>query len=138
LVSRTYRAGRGRFEADVFLLGKAMAEALKSGGAPKRTTTEPQPPPRDESLPPRDDGAITEPTSVSEAQTTRLRLTGNIPPEVWNRLGTKILPKLRSGSDLEIGVDFAVTVKAENAGNLAAELRQILQELGLAGTVRVE
>src|SRR5207245_1886238 len=29
----------------------------------------------------------------------------SVPPEVWNRLGTKILPKLRSGSDLKIGLD---------------------------------
>jgi hypothetical protein len=50
----------------------------------------------------------------------------------------KILPKLRSGSDLRIGLDFSVTVKADAAGNLAAELQQILQELGLGGTVRVE
>jgi hypothetical protein len=53
-------------------------------------------------------------------------------------LGTKILPKLRSGSDLKIGLEFSVTVPAESANGLAAELRQILQELGLADTVKVE
>jgi hypothetical protein len=57
---------------------------------------------------------------------------------VWNRLGTKILPKLRSGSDLKIGLDFAVTVSADAASALAIELRQILQELGLADAVKVE
>jgi hypothetical protein len=67
-----------------------------------------------------------------------LRLAGTIPPEVWNRLGTKILPKLRSGSDLRVEVGFSVTVDAASAGDLASELRRILQELGLAGTVRVE
>jgi hypothetical protein len=61
-----------------------------------------------------------------------------VPPEVWNRLGTKILPKLRSGSDLRIGLEFTVTVKADSAGSLAAELQQILQELGLGEAVRVE
>jgi hypothetical protein len=45
---------------------------------------------------------------------------------------------LRSGSDLTIGLEFKVTVKAENASGLATELRQILQELGLADAVRVE
>ncbi len=63
---------------------------------------------------------------------------GQRPPEVWNRLGTKILPKLRSGSDLKIGLDFAVTVSADAASALAIELRQILQELGLADAVKVE
>jgi hypothetical protein len=57
---------------------------------------------------------------------------------VWNRLGTKILPKLRSGSDLKIGLDFSVIVSVDSANGLAAELRQILQELGLAAAVRVE
>ena len=67
-----------------------------------------------------------------------LRLSGNIPPEVWNRLGTRILPKLRSGSGLSIGLEFSVTVSAEAASGLVAELRQILQELGLAEAVKVE
>jgi hypothetical protein len=67
-----------------------------------------------------------------------LRLVGTVPPEVWNRLGTKILPKLRSGSKLRIALDFEVTVQAETAGSLAADLRQILQELGLGDAVRVD
>jgi hypothetical protein len=61
-----------------------------------------------------------------------------VPPEVWNRLGTKILPKLRSGSELTIGLEFTVTVKADAAGGLVTDLRQILQELGLAQAVRIE
>jgi translation initiation factor IF-2 len=48
------------------------------------------------------------------------------------------LPKLRAGSDLRVGLEFTVTVKADTAGSLAAELQQILQELGLGGAVRVE
>jgi hypothetical protein len=62
-----------------------------------------------------------------------LHLSGNVPPEVWNRLGTKILPKLRSGSELKIGLEFSVTVSADTANGLAAELRQILQELVAEG-----
>lgn len=67
-----------------------------------------------------------------------LRLVGTVQPEVWNRLGMKILPKLRAGSDLRIGLEFMLTVKADTAGSLAAELKQILQELGLDEAVRVE
>jgi hypothetical protein len=64
---------------------------------------------------------------------------GTIPPEIWNRLGTKILPKLRSsGSELAIGLEFTVTVSADAAGGLAAELRQIAQDLGLRETLSVE
>jgi hypothetical protein len=70
--------------------------------------------------------------------TRTLCVSGSVPPEVWNRLGTKILPKLRSGSDLKIGLEFSITVPADSANGLAAELRQVLQELGLAETVKVE
>ena len=122
------------FEAAVFLLRKATAEALKSG-------VPPQPPPaaRPGTMP----GPVATPelrsTSTSPLVPTKtLRLVGTVPAEVWNRLGTKIIPKLRSGSDLKVGVEFSVTVKAEFAAGLASELRQILQELGLSDAVHVK
>jgi len=93
-------------------------------GTPTTPAIEPEPPP------------YPSPTPIAATQV--LRLVGSVPPEVWNRLGTKILPKLRSGSDLKIELEFSVTVSAEAANSLAVELRQSLQELGLAGTVKVE
>ena len=45
---------------------------------------------------------------------------------------------MRSGADLWIGLEFTVTVKADTAGSLTAELHQILPELGLGKAVRVE
>ena len=44
----------------------------------------------------------------------------------------------RVDADLRIGLEFTVTVKAATAGGLAAELQQILQELGLGDVLRVE
>jgi len=64
-----------------------------------------------------------------------IRLVGTLPPEVWNRLGTKILPKLKSGSDVKIGVEFAVEVSSSSAERLKSELQQIIHELGLADRV---
>jgi hypothetical protein len=58
-----------------------------------------------------------------------------VPPEVWNRFGTKILPKLRSGSDLKVGIDFAVTVDRDAAKNRVFELRRILEDFGLKDKV---
>lgn len=50
----------------------------------------------------------------------------------------KILPKLRAaGTDLEIGVDFTTTVSAASVASLTAELRAILQELGLLEALRL-
>jgi hypothetical protein len=125
------------FDAGVFLLRKDSAKALKSDAPPK-----PGPGP----VPQPGPGPITAPeprltpesAPASGATTKTLHLVGTVPPEVWNRLGTKILPKLRSGADLRIGLEFTVTVKADTMGGLVAELKQILQELGLGEAVRVE
>lgn len=125
------------FEPGLFLLRKVAAEALKSGAAPKSTAEpKPQPSPADIVSPELPDSPRPEP--VPGVETKTIRLTGTIPPEVWNRLGTKILPRLRSGTDLKVGVEFSATVNAASAGSLASELRQILQELGLADLVRIE
>src|SRR5712692_2040956 len=100
------------FEPGVFLLTKAKAQALKSG-APPAPAAEPTPGPTGgpapggEPLPPE----LT-PAGPTEQATRTLRLVGAVPPELWNRLGTKILPKLRAGSDLKVGVEFSVTVPA--------------------------
>ena len=66
-----------------------------------------------------------------------LRLTGTVPPETWNRLGTKVLPKLRSGDDLRVGIELSVNVGSASAEAMEGELKQILGELGLDGHVRV-
>jgi hypothetical protein len=123
------------FDADVFLLRREAAEALKAG-------TPPEPGPGSTAQPRT--GPVTEPEPplgrepVTGEQTKSFRLVGTIPPEMWNRLGTRILPKLRAGSDLRVGVEFSVTVNAAAGESLLSELRQILQELGLAERVKIE
>ena len=67
-----------------------------------------------------------------------LRITGTIPPEIWNRLGTKLLPKLKAGSELRIGLDFTVGLDTDAATALQLELRQIFADLNLATQLRVE
>ena len=122
------------FDAGVFLLRKAIAEGFRAG---RPATPAPSPEP--------ETGPVTTPTapeagpgSEPTASTRTLRLVGTVPPEVWNRLGTKILPKLRSGLELKIGLEFSVTVSADSANGLATDLKQILQELGLAEAVKIE
>jgi len=121
------------FEPGVFLLRKATPESLKAGRSPAPPEAS-EPAPRSVEGPSPAPGPGPAPT----AGTRTLRITGNVPPEVWNRLGTKILPKLRAGTDLRIGVDFSVTVAADTVASLGAELRQVLHELGLSEAVRVE
>ncbi len=124
------------FESGVFLLTKVKAQALKAGVPEPIPGLEPPPvPPVPEQVPGPGPGPGLEPTPG--VQTKTVRLVGAVPPELWNRLGTKILPKLRSGSDLKVGVDFSVTVNRDVAGSLTADLRQILADLGLASEIQI-
>jgi len=56
---------------------------------------------------------------------------------VWNRLGRKVLPKLRTGNDLRVDVDLSVSLNTEMVQSMASELRQILQDLDLEGRLRI-
>jgi hypothetical protein len=124
------------FESGVFLLTKAKAQVLKAGVPAPAPGPEPQP------GPPVPLGSEPEPepgpAPAPGVQMKTIRLVGAVPPELWNRLGTKVLPKLRLGSDLKVGVNFSVTVNREVAGNLTSDLRQILDDLGLTEKVRIE
>ncbi len=123
------------FESGVFLLTKAKAQALKAGVPEPAPGPEPAPPVPG---PGRGPEPKPGPEPTPGVQTKTIRLVGAVPPELWNRLGTKVLPKLRSGSDLRVGVDFSVTVNRDVAGSLTSDLRQILDDLGLADKVRLE
>jgi hypothetical protein len=129
------------FESGVFLLLKSKARLLK---AVLESGAEPDPMPSPEPLPPggRDGagpgpGPEPEPEPVPGAAKRTFRISGEVPPEIWNRLGTKVLPKLRSGSDLKIGIEFSVTVENSSAGSLEADIRQILDDLGIADKVNI-
>ncbi|MBI4468074.1 MAG: AAA family ATPase, partial [Acidobacteria bacterium] len=125
------------FEAGVFLLRKAKAQAIKTGGELESVPGPdiiPTPGPGPEPGP----GLAREPEPIPGPRMRTIQLVGTIPPEVWNRLGTKILPKLRSGSDLKVGIDFSVMVSGDTARSLVSELRQILNELGLLDKVNID
>ena len=123
------------FEPNVFLLTKAKAEELKTTpGEPP--SSQPGPGPEPGPKPDPEPGPGPEPTTG--ATKTTLRLSGTVPPEIWNRLGTKLLPKLRNGDDLNVGIEFSVSIRSESASNMEADLQQILNDLGLGDQVNVQ
>ena len=140
------RAEEVVFEADVYLLTKAKAEQLRGTGDSPRPQPVLTPSQGTEPDPKPESGFVLEPdpvyqpavSTVQAGQKTTLRLAGTVPSEVWNMLGRKLLPKLRSGEDLNVGVEFSVSVDAVLVNNLEAELRQILADLGLNDRVLVE
>lgn len=129
---------------------KAQAQTLKTkpaappaGGAPGFGLTpgaisgptpgaEPTPGPTPRPGP----GPDSDPTPTPS--TAPVRVKGTIPPELWNRLGTKVLPKLRTLNDFEISVTLSASAEASGANELRGELRQIIEDLGLTDAVTVD
>jgi hypothetical protein len=126
------------FEPGVFLLKKNRAKTLKGGEGVK-----PEPVGPSETTPPTEGGetgptTTQPPTSEVKGGTRTLRLRGTIPPEVWNRFGTKILPKLRSGKDLKVEIDVDACFDVQLAQGVEQDIRQLLDDLGIGHDVRIE
>src|SRR5207244_11800389 len=72
------------------------------------------------------------------ARERTLTIRGEIPTEVWNRLGRTLIPKLKTGNELIIKLDVSVQVDSDTAQGFQQELLQILRDLNLADVVKVE
>ena len=129
------------FEDGVFLLTAARAEGLRAPSPPPESPPPPGPSGPLGPTPPETGPSPFPPGRGARpgtgAATATLRLKGAVPPETWNRLGTKVLPRLRSGDGLAIDVDLSVRFGAEAAERMEAELERILEELGLGDRVRI-
>src|SRR5439155_733745 len=67
-----------------------------------------------------------------------LRIHGPLRPELWNRLGVKVLPKLIDTQRLDLRFDATVQVQTDQGSHLVQDIRQALAELGLADSVEVD
>src|SRR5712692_11099784 len=134
------------FDADVYLLIKAKAKALKMRPETESVVVVATPSDGAEGTAPISSVTSEDLFSKPEAGTVAtadpgkktLRITGTIPPEIWNRLGTKLLPKLKAGSELRIGLDFTLGLDTDAAATLQLELKQIFADLNLAERLQVK
>ena len=121
----------------VFLLTRARSDELQFVGirehAPPSVTTDQEdstkdsdPEPESESIPPAD------------MASDLLRITGTVPPELRNRLGTKLIPKLRAGDSLTMGVNLTVELAQTMAESLQADVQQVLSDLNLTGCMTIQ
>ena len=127
------------FDSDVYLLTKTRAKALKmssettaastSTGVPTQSIGDPI-----EAIPPHSEPI--EGTRQGEQKRT-VHIVGSIPPEVWNRIGTKLIPKLRSGANLRVGLEFAVELDSKDAAQFLQELKQVLADLNLTDALPI-
>jgi len=115
------------FEAGVLLLKKARAQALKAkpaaspGGAPgpgEAPGPAPEPSPEGEAAAGPAPGTSPGPAPEPTPTTAPVRVAGTVPPELWNRLGTKVLPKLRTLKDFRISVALSASAEAGGADEL--------------------
>lgn len=130
------------FDGDVFLLTKVRAKALKvapesssvreSVGAGGGVESE------ESVVAPDLEGAGSRSGDMAAAAKRTLRVSGSVPPEVWNRLGTRLIPKLKSGVDLRLGIDATVTVDSAAASSVMKDLEQALTDLGLSDRLDVD
>ena len=125
------------FEAGVFLLRKATAEALRAG-QPATPAPTPEPEPGPTTTPAPEPGPRPAPDLSPPLQRGRCASRAPSLPRCGIASARRSFRSSASGSELKIGLEFSVTVSADSANGLAAELRQILQELGLAEAVKVE
>ena len=135
------------FDSEVCLLTGERAAALKApppeSETPSVPAAGPHGPSPDSTHPDAGPGSspdVPSPQTPAPPADATLRVHGDIPPEVWNRVGTRLLPKLRSaaGRDLKVRVAFELTTDARDAGALLADLRRILDDLQLAERVRTD
>lgn len=127
------------FDSDVYLLLPKTAEAYKAS-KPSVLILEPQEPTKSGTgtlaETPTEPGQTLEPGAGPKSRT--LRIYGEVPTEVWQRLGRTLIPKLKSGNDLHVGLDVSLSLDVDGANSLRHEIQQILQDLKLESKVKIE
>lgn len=74
---------------------------------------------------------------ATAARERTLTVRGEIPTEVWNRLGRTFIPKLKTGNGLVMKLDVSLQVESDAAQGFRQELMQILEDLNLSDTVKI-
>ena len=142
------------FEPDVHLLTRTAAERAQAPSEPGRREPEASRPeagaaPGSASVPAAGEGAAPgrgsapdpgPPTPVAPAADHTIRVHGSIPAETWNRVGARLLPKLRgnAGGAPRVTVSFELTAGGHGTDALLADLRRIVDDLRLGDSLRIE
>jgi hypothetical protein len=67
-----------------------------------------------------------------------ISVAGKIPPEQWNRLGTRLIPKMRAAGSVSATIRLEGEVDPARAAALSSELQQVIDEIGLSASIRIE
>ena len=136
------------FESDIYLLARKVAEGVQAAPEP-----DPDVPAASQPGANAASGGLTAPVAgrtagpdpqrpaPSEPSADRtIRVHGKIQAETWNRVGTRLLPKLRGGSgrDLQVAVSFELTAGGPGTDALLADLRQVVDDLQLGDSLKID
>ena len=135
------------FDSDVYLLLASAAQAYKlqaatlvvekqSKAAVAGAETQTDTPVGPLFEPPPEEQSAAGPLGSANACT--LHISGEIPTEVWQRLGRTLIPKLKTGDDLHVALDVSLSVSNDGANGLRQEIEQILEDLKLEDQVKIE
>lgn len=125
------------FDSNVFLLIKARASELVSTSTPSPEPPQPEPSFLTSGTPSTIDSGGKAPDEQSTPRKLKLQISGEIPHEVWNRFGQKVLTKLRASAELKIRIDCEANMNAEVSASLRNDLEQIISDLGLSNNIRI-
>lgn len=119
-----------------FLLTRLRAASLKAGPPPKVEQAPAEEPPNLILESPV--AASQPPVRPAAEEVVRLSLRGAIRPELWNKLGTRLTPKLRtSAQGLALAVEASLDVSAKDLSHVESDLHQALRDLGLEAAVQI-
>jgi hypothetical protein len=122
------------FDGGVYLLRRGRAAELK-GGRPPGPRPDPEPVPTPDPEPPLPPGGVTPPPAAAPRV---VRVSGQVSPELWNRLGTRLIPRLRAGERLRLTVELEATFPADQAEGVTKEVALAVMDLGLDRQLFVE
>lgn len=122
------------FDGNVFLLKKDKASSLK---APRPAPVTPTPPVQTSPPSSQTPTEPTQPPSMLQPTIQTLQISGEVPPEQWNRIGTKLIPKLRTMTNLRVEVEVIGNVESPSASVFIQDLEQIVEDLGLSANLRI-
>ncbi len=126
------------FDAEVYLLKQAVAVALQA--PPDATPASPGEPSRGPAPSPLQPGGTPSGHVVPETARpgpAQITIHGNVPLEKWNRLGTKLLPRLRAAGHVAASITLCCEVEVTPTAELTADLERTLQDLGLAEWLQI-
>lgn len=133
------------FDPDICLLTRKVADRLKAAeGEPQSDQEMEQHKGQGFELavggPTEVVGSSTPVEPQGAASTVRLRLVGEIPSGAWNRVGLKLLPRLRAAANRDVTVQIRLEATTDGTATdaLARDLRRALDDLNLADNVRIE